>query len=74
MMFGMGMFGIFFWVLVVGLVIWGVNQLVQNNRQSAPGPPGSLPKNSPMEILKQRYARGEITKEQFEEMKRDLLG
>jgi putative membrane protein len=27
---------------------------------------------SPMEILKKRYARGEITKEQYESMRRDL--
>lgn len=27
---------------------------------------------TPLGILKARYARGEITKEQFEEMKRDL--
>ena len=29
-------------------------------------------KDSPLEILKKRYAAGEITKKQFEEIKRDL--
>ena len=28
--------------------------------------------DTPMEILKKRYAQGEITKEQFEEMKKNL--
>lgn len=28
--------------------------------------------NHPMEILKERYAKGEITKEQFTEMKKDI--
>lgn len=32
---------------------------------------GGLP-DTPLEILKKRYARGEITKEQYEAMKKDL--
>ncbi len=31
-----------------------------------------LVEQTPLDILKMRYARGEITREQFEEMKRDL--
>tara|TARA_R110001592_G_scaffold64751_9_gene198922 strand:+ start:9629 stop:9841 length:213 start_codon:yes stop_codon:yes gene_type:complete len=35
--------------------------------------PGQKKKpDSPMEILKKRFARGEINKEQYEEMRRDL--
>ncbi|MCL4505013.1 MAG: SHOCT domain-containing protein [Chloroflexi bacterium] len=34
---------------------------------------GAPQQNEPLiDILKRRYAKGEITKEQFEEMKRDL--
>jgi putative membrane protein len=29
---------------------------------------------SPLDILKERYARGEITKEEYQEMRRDLAG
>jgi putative membrane protein len=36
--------------------------------RSDPGPPGERP----LEILKRRYARGEITREQFEQMRRDI--
>jgi putative membrane protein len=29
---------------------------------------------SPLDLLKRRYAKGEITKEEFEQMKKDLEG
>jgi putative membrane protein len=59
-----------FWVLLIGgvgaLVAWAVRRV---------GPPSDRGASRPdeaMEILKQRYARGEITAEQFEQIKRDL--
>jgi hypothetical protein len=40
---------------------------VTTNQQTPPAPP-----DDPLQVLKLRFARGEITKEQFEEMKRAL--
>lgn len=54
------------WAAIVAglalLVIWAV-------RQS--GTAGGT-KHGPLDILKERYARGEITREQYEQMRRDL--
>lgn len=64
--YGMGM--MLFWVAVIGLGIWGVSKLVSSKTTS----PDSG--ETPMEILRKRLARGEITTEQFEELQDSLRG
>jgi len=75
MMDGMGWggmwFGWIFWLVILGFIIWGVVSVVNNNRghdRQHYMPPGE----SALDILKKRYARGEINKEQFEQIKRDI--
>jgi uncharacterized membrane protein len=48
-----------FWVLAIALVVWAVARL-------RPGQQAPPPADTPEEILKRRYASGEITQEQFE--------
>lgn len=63
---GMGVF-VLFWVLVLGgLFLLSLRLWVQAR-------PTSKADESALEILKRRYARGEITREQFETIRRDLL-
>ncbi|AZR73128.1 hypothetical protein BBF96_06855 [Anoxybacter fermentans] len=70
MWWGMGHgFGGFFMLLFWGAVIFGIFYLIRSSdslfkRDSE--------KNKPLEILKERYARGEIDKETFLKMKEDL--
>ena len=66
---------VIFWVVVVGLAVWLLSLLFPRVTHSNPA--GGAPQHtgtleSPAEILKQRYARGEITQEQFEQMRRDV--
>jgi len=71
---GMGWFGGIFIILIVVLVIVALifllPRLKQNNKidgvETSSGKPNAL------EILKARYARGEIDKTEFEEKKRPL--
>lgn len=58
-------------VLVWGLIIWGVVALVQRGVSTAGG--GSYPaRESALELLKKRYARSEISKEEYQEKRRDI--
>ena len=75
---GFGLFGglisfIFNIVLIIGvvlLVIWAIKKFSpgSSNTPWAQNPQSQSPK----EILKIRYARGEITREQFQQMLSDL--
>ena len=67
---GGGFFMVIFWVVV----IMGIVLLVKWLSASSGKDTGSFDKESPMEILKRRYAAGEIGKEEFEEKKKDLQG
>ncbi len=62
------------WAMMVvfwGLVILGIVALVRY-LGSGNVPAGSARAETPVEILRRRYATGELTKEQFEQMKRDV--
>ena len=60
--------GPLFWVLVIGGIVW----LVVTQLQKTSSTMGGSSRETPLDILKARYARGEITKELFEEMKKDI--
>ncbi len=62
----MGILMIIFW----GLIIWGIIALVRYAGRSRHDYSYG---NSAMEILKRRYAQGEINKEEFEEKKKALI-
>lgn len=66
--FGGGFFMLLFWILLIVLVIWGVKALVGGSKDS------STSGKSAQDILDERYARGEINKEEFEEKRKDLIG
>ncbi len=55
-------------IIVIGLIIWAVIYFTRqtSNQRNPTG-------ESAIEILKKRYARGEISKEEFEERKRNLV-
>jgi len=63
MIFG-GIWMIVFWGGLIALIVWGITRLSRRG-----GPAG---RQDALDIARERYARGEITREQFDQIKRDL--
>ena len=55
-----------FWGLVIAGLVLGIRWLVRQGRDGQP--------DRALEILRERYARGEINKDEFEARRRDLGG
>lgn len=62
-----GLFMILFWILVIVGIVVLVKWLVDQS-STAKG----LRDKSPLDILRERYARGEINREEYEQKRRDL--
>lgn len=73
-----GIFMAVFWVAVlvavITLVVWLVRQVQTGGSHVATtGIAGATPVQSPLDILKTRYAKGEIDKEEYEERRQTLV-
>jgi putative membrane protein len=65
---GMGfgwVFMIFFWVVVVLGLVYFIRLVMTSAKKDNSG-------DTALDILRKRYAKGEITKEEFEKIKNDL--
>ena len=65
-----GLMMVFFWGAIIALAIWAVQSLGRSDDR--PTQRGTTSPLTPLDIAKERYARGEITREQFEEVRRTL--
>lgn len=62
---GMLLSVLLFWALVIVGIVVGIRWLIREGRPAA--------SDSALEILRQRYARGEINRDEFEAKRRDLM-
>lgn len=58
-----GLMMIVFWVLLIMFIVWAVKEIRGKN---------SSTNSRALEILEERYAKGEIDKEEFKAKKKDL--
>ncbi len=71
MMFGIGfgmIFMVLFWVAIIALVVWGVGAVISGSDKRRT----NADDQSPLETASQRYARGEISRKEYELLKKDL--
>ncbi|NMC32082.1 MAG: hypothetical protein GYA36_06440 [Veillonellaceae bacterium] len=66
--FGGGIFMLLFWGVIIIGGFFLVRYLMRQSQTAT-----RVTENTALEILKQRYARGEINDEEFEKMKAKLL-
>ncbi len=59
-----GLSMLIFWGAIIALVVWAVQ------KGSGSGDEPSTP--SPLDVARERYARGEISKEEFDQLREDL--
>jgi putative membrane protein len=65
MLGGLGMgFGMVLWVVLIALVAWALVSFLDNR--------GKQIEEAPVDILKRRYAKGEISQPEYEQAKRNL--
>ncbi len=76
-----GIGGVLLWglliALAVALIVWLVVSLTSRRKEAAPSSPASpsLPqKSSALAILEERYAKGEIDRDDYLQRKTDLEG
>lgn len=61
-------FMIFFWLLIVGLIITLIWFLIKKGGESSTNPSDE----SSIEILKKRYARGELDEEEYRRIREEI--
>lgn len=66
-----GIISILFWVLLIGLIVSLFKRHHTPDEESKVEEPVD---QSNLEIIKKRYAQGEINKKEYEEMKKELGG
>ena len=55
---------VIFWGGLIALIVWGIKRLTEKS--------SSNPRHNPLEIAKERYAKGDISREEFEQIKKYL--
>ncbi len=65
----MGFWMSLFWLVILIIVAYLIYKLIKQEKEIVPS---RIPDKSAMDILAERYAKGELTREQYTQIKEDL--
>ena len=63
-----GFWMVLFWAAVIALIVWVVKKLTERRDAHV----DTIITTKPLDIAKERYAKGEISKEEFAQLRQDL--
>jgi putative membrane protein len=66
-MMGLGFGGILIWIVIIAAIGIAVYFIVKSRRSN-----GTSSGETPLDTVKKRYARGEISREEYDQIRRDL--
>jgi putative membrane protein len=71
--YGLGLVHLVFWIVVLIAIVAGIVWLVRSTASA--GAHGALPprRSAGLDVLEERYARGEINRDEYLQKKRDIL-
>ena len=69
--FGGAMVSVFFWIAILFLIVTLFRSFGKHRDEEQTEETND--KDTALQILRERYAKGEVTKRQFQDMKKDLL-
>ena len=69
-----GLMMLLFWAAVIGLIVWAITAFSrrQSGRTDYPSSPQAPQGDRALQIAKERYARGELSREQYDEIRQTL--
>jgi len=59
-----GIWMFIFWGSLIAIIVWGIKKLTERG--------GTATRSDPLDVVKKRYASGELSREEFEQIKKDL--
>ena len=69
-----GLMMLLFWGGIIALAVWAIQALTRREAGPAGSAERGSPARAPVETAKERYARGEISRDEFLQIRKDLEG